>query len=250
MKKQFHTLFVSIICIIIPGIVGLAVILSVLNIDASKNVYVENFVEAQEKLFSQIDQDIYNFFSDVGAITSGVNNSTAVSEYLTKEEWDVVAEMKDGNVRGQIVTVEGQSRGYMMQRMQSTNYTMLGVVDPAAAFDNAYDFRYIVGVTGVITALIAIAIFILVRQLTHPLSRLANHMIWQGEKEKSVRLIDAFIKLLRNTISNKQDMITLRQEIENLQDYGIEIKSEEGFGTIVTLRFPNKETPHSAGQES
>lgn len=332
------------------------------------------------------------------------------------EATEVLQKMKEENIRGQIVTVEGKSRGYMMQRLQSTNYTMLGVIDPAAAFDDAYDFRYIIGVTGVITTLIAIAIFILVRQLTYPLSRLASHMegtkggdlhpftevtgtpevreladtyntmlaelddyihrlvqvekekreaeinslqmqinphyiyntlasvkwlIWQGEKDKTIRLIDAFIKLLRNTISNKEDMITLRQEIENLQDYvlpqceeylvpklilqpfvenaffhafpderggrisvfartkgrylmieiiddgvgiddsrlvdiqrkrfaktehftgiginnvdnrikliygqdyGIEIKSEEGYGTTVTLRFPNKGNPHS-----
>lgn len=450
MRKRY-TLFVKIIATVIPGIICLAVALSILNIQASEDVYVDNFVESQEKLFRQIDLDIYDFFADVGGITSGVNSSTAVCEYLTRDEWDVVEqraniltmkknlaqtpieehsemnlillglngrtlnysstnmaltgnelletdivnqaldnpgqlvceylesgytevmehapviamakairennrgqvvgvtlinikesdfcllyshftagdseiiifnqddriissnkksylafkerelevaavlhEMKTDGIRGKLVKKENDSRGYMMQRLQSTNYTILGIVDASAAFSNAYDFRYIIGITGMITAIIAIAVFVIVRQLTYPLWRLAQHMerveggdlhpftevsgtieiwelsrtyntmlaeldeyirrlmqverekreaeinslqmqinphyiyntlasvkwlIWQGETDKSVRLIDAFIKLLRNTISNKQDMITLRQEIENLKDY-------------------------------
>ena len=34
-----------------------------------------------------------------------------------------------------------------------------------------------------------------------------------------MKVLDAFILLLRNTISNKQDMISLKQEIENLKNY-------------------------------
>ena len=44
-------------------------------------------------------------------------------------------------------------------------------------------------------------------------------LIWQGDKEKSVQVIDAFIQLLRNTISNKNEFITLKEEIENLKNY-------------------------------
>lgn len=44
-------------------------------------------------------------------------------------------------------------------------------------------------------------------------------LIWQGNIEKSTETIDAFISLLQNTISNKNEMITILQEIENLKNY-------------------------------
>ena len=44
-------------------------------------------------------------------------------------------------------------------------------------------------------------------------------LIWQGKIEKSTETIDAFISLLRNTISNKNEMITILEEITNLKNY-------------------------------
>lgn len=44
-------------------------------------------------------------------------------------------------------------------------------------------------------------------------------LIYGGDTEKSIKTIDAFIKLLRNTISNSDEFITVEQEIENLKNY-------------------------------
>ena len=44
-------------------------------------------------------------------------------------------------------------------------------------------------------------------------------LIWQNANEKSVKTIDAFIALLQNTISNKHEMITIDEEIQNLKNY-------------------------------
>ena len=44
-------------------------------------------------------------------------------------------------------------------------------------------------------------------------------LIWQGKIEKSTETIDAFISLLQNTISNKNEMITILEEINNLKNY-------------------------------
>lgn len=44
-------------------------------------------------------------------------------------------------------------------------------------------------------------------------------LIWQNEKDKSVKTIDAFISLLRNTISNKNEMILIYEELTNLKNY-------------------------------
>ena len=44
-------------------------------------------------------------------------------------------------------------------------------------------------------------------------------LIWQGDMEKSAKAIDAFSMLLRSTISNKKEMITVKEEMENLKNY-------------------------------
>lgn len=44
-------------------------------------------------------------------------------------------------------------------------------------------------------------------------------LIWQGDTEKSTRTLDAFIALLRNTISNTDEFIPISQEMENLRNY-------------------------------
>jgi len=44
-------------------------------------------------------------------------------------------------------------------------------------------------------------------------------LMWQGNVEKSTETIDAFISLLQNTISNKNEMITVSEEINNLKNY-------------------------------
>ena len=44
-------------------------------------------------------------------------------------------------------------------------------------------------------------------------------MIWQGDSEKTVEAIDSFSRLLRGTISNREERITAAEEIDNLKDY-------------------------------
>lgn len=44
-------------------------------------------------------------------------------------------------------------------------------------------------------------------------------LMFQGETEKSAKMIDSFIYLLRNTISDTDEYITVRQEAENLKNY-------------------------------
>lgn len=44
-------------------------------------------------------------------------------------------------------------------------------------------------------------------------------LIWQGDTQKSTKVIDAFILLLRNTISNTDEFVTVEQEIDNLKNY-------------------------------
>lgn len=44
-------------------------------------------------------------------------------------------------------------------------------------------------------------------------------LIWQNQRDQAVETIDAFSLLLRNTISNKKEMIPVEEEVENLRRY-------------------------------
>lgn len=453
MKNKCNTLFFKIIIVVLAAILCLAAALSMLNVKASQDAFVKNFVESQQKIFRQIDENIYEFFQDITATTSAVSGSSSVRAYLAQEKWksteesrnildmkkflqqqpfsqysemslilvgkngktfsynaariilsgeelleteiirkafespkklicqyaksgytdvtkkdpvifmakaitrdggktvegvvlltikeedfrknydgfttssndilifnqdnqiissnrtqyltassetkmiwDVVEEMQKDKVSTITRQEKGQLTGYMMQRFQNTSYKVMGVIHPDQAFESVYDFRYIIEITAVITAAAILIIFVLVRQQTRPLSKLVENMrkvqdgrldrlvrvegttevrelsatynamlgelenyieklmqvekakreaeihslqmqinphyiyntlasvkwlIWQGDKDKSVQVIDAFIQLLRNTISNKNEFITLKEEIENLKNYVI-----------------------------
>lgn len=468
MKKRCNTLFFKIIVTVLAAILCLTAALSILNIKASQDVFVENFVESQEKIFRQIDENIYDFFRDVTSTTQGISSSSAVREYLTKNDWKaaeesrnildmkkyikqlpiaqysemsmilvgktgklhnynntsrllmtgeellqkeiirkalenpkklicqygksgytdvmknfpvimmakaitrdggrnvdgvtfltikeedfrknyegfttsssdllifnqeneiissnrpeyltsgkqtdqirkIIREMKEDQVRTVSRQEKGKLTGYMMQRLQNSNYKVMGVIHPGQAFESVYDFRYIIGITAVIMAAVSVILSVLVRQLTKPLSNLVHNMgkvqegrldrsvkvegtteirelsatynamlaelenyierlmqvekakreaeihslqmqinphyiyntlasvkwlIWQGDKEKSVQVIDAFIQLLRNTISNKNEFITIKEEIENLKNYVI--INQTRYGDQVKVEF-------------
>ena len=237
------------------------------------------------------------------------------SEYLTssketREIQKIIEEMQENQTRTVSRQENGNLTGYMMQRLQNSNYKAMGVIHPEQAFESVYDFRYIIGCTAIIMAAAILIIFVLVRQQTRPLSKLVENMgkvqegrldklvkvegttevrelsetynamlgelenyiqklmqvekakreaeihslqmqinphyiyntlasvkwlIWQGDKEKSVQVIDAFIQLLRNTISNKNEFITVKEEIENLKNYVI--INQTRYGNQVNVEF-------------
>ena len=44
-------------------------------------------------------------------------------------------------------------------------------------------------------------------------------LVYQNDRDRTVQTIDAFISLLRNTISNTDEFITIDQEVQNLENY-------------------------------
>ena len=69
--------------------------ISVLNIKTSQDVFVENFVESQQKIFRQIDENIYELFQNVTAATSVICGSSSVREYLGREKWEAAEEFRN-----------------------------------------------------------------------------------------------------------------------------------------------------------
>ncbi|BBF45208.1 two-component sensor histidine kinase [Lachnospiraceae bacterium KM106-2] len=66
-------------------------------------------------------------------------------------------------------------------------------------------------------------------------------LIWQGDTDKSTHTIDAFIKLLHDTISKSSEFITVSEEVENLKNY-IFINNTR-YGDNIRVHFSiNEET--------
>ena len=60
-------------------------------------------------------------------------------------------------------------------------------------------------------------------------------MVYANDREKTIKMIDAFISLLRNTISNADEFITIDQEVENLKNYIL--INQIRYGETVQVEF-------------
>lgn len=65
-------------------------------------------------------------------------------------------------------------------------------------------------------------------------------LIWQGNMDKSIQTIDAFISLLRNTISNSEEMIPVKQEIGNLKNYAVIQQARYGDKVNIAYSVPDE----------
>ncbi len=275
------------------------------------------FISIKESEF----ENIYEYFtSDTNDIIILNQDEEVVSSnergYLTGEKQKKLefiltkVEMEDNALE----EVKDKSRGnvemYLTQKIQGTNFRMLGIIDPNVAFQQQYNMKNNILLTLVITILISFFIFVFIRQQTRPLSKLADKMrlvqkgnmqeyvqiegteeiqelsktyntmlqrinqyieeklkiqeekrnaeihalqmqinphymyntlasikwlIWQGDTAKSTAVIDAFISLLRNTISNTDEFVSVEQEIENLRNYTL--INQTRYGDAVDVEF-------------
>lgn len=60
-------------------------------------------------------------------------------------------------------------------------------------------------------------------------------LVWQGNTDRTTKVIDAFISLLRNVISNSDEFVTVKQEIENLKNYTL--INHARYGEAVKVEF-------------
>ena len=60
-------------------------------------------------------------------------------------------------------------------------------------------------------------------------------LVYQNDRDRTVQTIDAFISLLRNTISNTDEFITIEQEIQNLENYIL--INHTRYGDAVQVEF-------------
>lgn len=58
-------------------------------------------------------------------------------------------------------------------------------------------------------------------------------LVYQNNNETTIKTIDAFIGLLRNTISNTDEFVTVEQEIANMENYALINRTRYGEGVAV-----------------
>ena len=121
MVKRCNTLFFKIILAVLTGIICLTTGLSILNIRASQQAFVENFVESQDKIFQQTDRNIYNFFRDMTAVTSSISTSSTVEKYLTETDWEYAEEAKN------ILDLKQYLKQLPIEKYSDMNLVLLGI---------------------------------------------------------------------------------------------------------------------------
>lgn len=270
------------------------------------------------------ESDIGNMYSHFTSATSDIvllnqdnevvscNNTAYLkpNSFLVKSlNMQVSAMIQDKTYQKEVRDTSGDKM-YLMQQLQSSDYRIMGVINPDAAFKEQYDMLRLVWPTLGITAIVVLLICIFVNQQTKPIGTLAQTMrnskqeqfktqvpvtgtyevrelaetynymveeldkyihqliqmeadkrtaeihalqmqinphymyntltsvkwlVWQGDTEKSTQVIDAFISLLRNVISNTDECVTVAQEIVNLENYVL--VNQARYGDAVKVEF-------------
>lgn len=232
-------------------------------------------------------------------------DSEAVSALCRQIETMAAKDVYQEETNGQ----DGQKR-YMIQRLQSTNYKIIGIISPEAAFKEQYNIAVMIVLTVMITGIVALLIIFFMNQQTRPIGEIVrvmqnsgkeqfrqkvnvkgtdevrtlaktyNQMVeeldqyihqliqaeddkrtveiyalqmqinphymyntlagikWlirQGDSDKSTQVIDAFIAMLRNVISNSDKLISVGQEVENLKNYVF--VNQARYGDSVTVEY-------------
>lgn len=262
---------------------------------------------------------MYNYFTSNSSKILVFNQnrellSASEEEYFhgenMREILQVMDDMEMADVKHLTQRQSGEVKSYQMQNLQNTRYKLIGIINPEDAFGEQYHVGVVLFITVVISMLVAVIIFYLIRSQTRPIYRLAdtmskvregnlkeyvqvkgtqevrqlsqayNDMIWeieqyvekiyrieeekrtaeihalqmqinphymyntlasikwlalQGNVQKTTQVIDAFIFLLRNTISNTAEFITVDSEIQNLKNYVL--INQVRYGDNVNVEF-------------
>lgn len=129
-KLHFNSLFFKLAVTVMAGGIVLAICLFFTNIRSSENIFAELFSSSQAKIFSQIEENFYNFYMDVTEISKSVANSEKVETFLTEEYKDTVEEQR--------VTFEMKKQVQEMKISEYDNMTLLLVGVNARSYMYSY----------------------------------------------------------------------------------------------------------------
>lgn len=270
----------------------------------------ESDIRSMYSHFTSATSDIILLNQDNEVISSNNAYYLSANNGLGRELSDRGKAMIKAGIYQDEISDNGTIKTYLMQRLASTDYKIMGVINPDAAFREHYNVWNLIWPTLSITAIVAVLIGVFVSQQTRPIASLAETMrnskneqfktqvqvrgtdevrelaktynqmveeldkhirqlmqveadkrsaeihalqmqinphymyntlasikwlVWQGDTDKSAQVIDAFILLLRNVISNTDEWITVAQEIDNLKNYVL--VNQVRYGETIKVEF-------------
>lgn len=204
------------------------------------------FISIKESEF----QKMYDYFtSDTSDIIILNQNEKVISsnerEYLNgegKKELEMILDQVDG---------EGKSLGkmYLTQKLQGTNFRMVGVIDPDFAFIQQYHLKSNILLTLGITVLIGLFVFIFIKQQTRPLSKLADKMrlVQEGNMQEYVdvegteeiqELSKAYNTMLERINQYIEERMKIQEEKRNAEIHALQmqINPHYMYNTLASIK--------------
>ncbi len=284
-----------------------------LNDDIDMIVFItikESEITKMYSHFTSSTSDIVLFNENNEVISSNNRDYLKGDSELVESLTNQVESLFENNIFKEEVFLHRQKKVYLTQRLQSSDYKIVGIISPDKAFKEQYNILSLIIPMLVITSIIVILISIFIKQQTNPIRQLANIMrnssnehfkkqvlvegtyevrelaetynlmvvelqkhieklvtvekdkrlaeiyalqmqinphymyntlssikwlVWQGNSKKTIEVLDAFILLLRNVISNTDECVTVEQEIENLKNYCLVNRAR--YGDSIKVEF-------------
>ncbi|WP_066890515.1 sensor histidine kinase [Clostridium nigeriense] len=113
-KLRLNSLFVKILCVVVVGVICVSISVGYITINISRGIFTDNYKDSQKKIFDQVNDDIYDFHSEIVKVIDSVNSHRAFRSYFTEKDLPVKDLSKN------IYELKKQ----MKSSMDSNNYDM------------------------------------------------------------------------------------------------------------------------------
>ena len=85
-KLKLNSLFTKILLVVVIGVLCVSISVTYIIINISKGIFVDNYSESQKKIFDQVNDEIYDFHSEIVKIIDSVNSHNAFRTYFTESD--------------------------------------------------------------------------------------------------------------------------------------------------------------------
>lgn len=94
-KLKLNSLFVKILCVVVVGVICVSISVGYITINISRRIFTDNYKDSQKKIFDQVNDEIYEFHSEIVKNIDGINSHRAFRSYFTEENLSEVDLSKD-----------------------------------------------------------------------------------------------------------------------------------------------------------
>lgn len=83
-KLKLNSLFVKVLCVVVIGVVCVSLSVSYIIINISRGIFTDNYSESQKKIFDQVNDEIFDFHSEIVKIIDSVNSNRGFRSYFSE----------------------------------------------------------------------------------------------------------------------------------------------------------------------